>query len=191
MPGNANSGPPRKITPAVLARAVKLRDEQGLGVVQSAKRLGVGKSQLAAALKFRDEQREAEEQARASPVEQVPNPPPSQPEEEQVEPIDANGSPIEVLRALLAVTAGALAKLPPKSPRYNQVSTRMLAITNAIRKIEREDAKAESPEEAERRRRRESGATVERFELYVQQYEDEARAKGVCEKCGQPVTRST
>ena len=57
-------------------------------------------------------------------------------------------------------------------------------ITKAIAGLERERAAKETPEQLERRLRREDAETRKRIEMYVEQYEAEAAEAGKCLWCG-------
>ena len=107
--------------------------------------------------------------------------------------IDATGTPLEILRSLLANAKSAIAAIPSDSPRLNGARSAALAITKAIAGLERASKEAETPEEVERRRRREDGARRLEVERYVAQAEREAARPrpgaphGVCVTCGVPV----
>ncbi len=104
--------------------------------------------------------------------------------------IDCSAPPLEVARALLQQATGAIAKLKVDSPRLNPTRTLALNLTKFVDALEaREAAGKETAEELEQRRRREDGETRREIEVYVQQAEAEAHARGVCITCGQGVPR--
>lgn len=113
-------------------------------------------------------------------------------EDEPVGAINPEGTPLEVMRSLLASITDTIARLPPDSPRLNPARAEARALTKAIAALEKEQAAKETPEEAERRRRREDAETRIEIERYVAQAEAEAaRARdgaphGVCVTCGAP-----
>ena len=178
----------KKITDALLAQARKLRAD-GRPVREIAETLGLGKSQLAAALADED------------PAAVVATPKPAwrpraskRPREdtgEQLAPlpqIDAEGDPLAIMRALLASATHTIANLLPDSPRLNPARAEARALAKGIAALERERAAIETPEELERRRRREDGETRREIEQYVVQAEREASAAGVCLWCKQQIT---
>jgi hypothetical protein len=160
------------MTPDVVRRGRALR-ESGETIEETARILGVGKSQLAAALS-------------ATAGMKAPPPVQAAPQEAR-EAIDADGDPLDVMRALLANTTKAISTLPLDSPRLGPARAEARAITKAIAGLERERAGKQTPEELERRRRREDGETRQRIERYVLEYEREAEARGVCVHCGRGV----
>lgn len=104
-------------------------------------------------------------------------------------PIDPSADPLDIMRALLASATDTIAKLRADSPRLNPARAEARALTKAIAALEKERSGAETPEELERRRRREDAETRSEIEQYVLRAEREAAAKGVCVHCGQAVLR--
>jgi hypothetical protein len=98
--------------------------------------------------------------------------------------LDADGTPLEVMRGLLASATKAVKTLDPASPRMNQARTEARALAKAIDALESRLAAQETPEDAERRRRAEDGETRKEMTQYVEQAEAEAEARGVCVTCG-------
>jgi hypothetical protein len=109
-------------------------------------------------------------------------------------PIDAEGDPLDVLRALLADATATLAKLPPDSPRLSQTRESCRALVKGIAAIEEKRGAAESPDERVARLRRDDGQTRQEIEQYIAQYEREAMEPkpgaphGSCIHCSAPLT---
>lgn len=114
------------------------------------------------------------------PAEAVPTPLP---------PIDTDGDPLDIARAMLAANMAQVATLKADSPRLNPARAEGRALLKLVAALETERGALPTPEEVERRRRREDAETLKEIEQYVRQAERDAAAKGVCVHCGQAVAR--
>lgn len=119
---------------------------------------------------------------------------PVTPAEPPEPPIDTAASPIAVTRALAEQLARKLAKTPEGSVAYTKLTEQLRAVAKQIASLESENAGKESPEEADRRRRREDGETVKMVNQYVDQALMEAlrpthdAPHGRCVTCGVALT---
>lgn len=108
--------------------------------------------------------------------------------------IDADGTPIDIARGMLRAITTTMAGLDRESGPYAKLSAEARQCTKLIAALESAEAGKETPEEADRRRRREDGETV----LAVSRYVDQALAlslrptemapHGSCPTCEQPLT---
>jgi len=99
------------------------------------------------------------------------------------------GDPLELARDLLRRTRAAVRLLPADSPRINPARAEERGLIKLIATLEDRRGAQETPEEVAARRRREDAETRTRMLRYVEEYEAEAREKGVCVHCGQAVPR--
>ena len=110
--------------------------------------------------------------------------------------MDAEGTPLEVMRALLADVGRSLLRLDVDSPKRGPLVGRGRELAKAISGLEAEHAKKETPEESTARKRREDNETRKALERYVLQAELEAAQPregapfGVCVHCAQPLPRA-
>ena len=113
-------------------------------------------------------------------------------DEESAGGIDAAGTPLAVMRGLLASASRTIRQLPPDSPRLNPARAEARALAKGIDALESRQAALETPEEAERRRRADDGETRAAILRHVERAEAEAAAPrlgaphGVCVTCGAP-----
>jgi hypothetical protein len=114
-------------------------------------------------------------------------PPPALPPVVGTTPIDAEGTPLEIARSLLESLVDSIMTLEADSPRLNQARAEARQNVKLIALLEREAASKETPEDVERRRRREDGETRREIEQYVAQAEREAEEQGLCVHCGQAI----
>lgn len=107
-------------------------------------------------------------------------------------PIDVDGDPLDIARAMLAANMAQVANLAIDSPRLNPARAEGRALLKLVAALEEARGKVETPEEAERRRRREDAETRKRIERYLLEYEADAAQPregapfGVCLHCGAP-----
>jgi len=102
--------------------------------------------------------------------------------------ISADGTPVEIARALLGGALRQVASLPDDSPRLTAARESARAATKLVAWLESQVARQETPEEVARRRRREDGETLTMIEQYVVQAERIAEEAGVCVRCGAKLT---
>jgi hypothetical protein len=102
--------------------------------------------------------------------------------------LDVKGDALSIARQLLDHASKTMAALRSDSPRLNPARVEARSLVKLIEHMEREKAAVETPEEAERRLRREDGETWKRIIRYVTAYEARARADGTCVHCGSPLT---
>jgi hypothetical protein len=179
-----------QVTPTVVKQALALR-AQGFGVREAAERLGVGKTQLAEAMKVAEAKAApapAKVKRAAAPAERPPSPPPPPGA------IDATGTPLQIARAMLASLTSGMADLDADSPAYVRLSAEGRQCAKLIAALEREEAGKETAEEAVKRQRRESAATRKAIERYTNQalaiaLRQTAEAPhGQCPTCAHPLT---
>jgi hypothetical protein len=104
--------------------------------------------------------------------------------------VDAEGTPLEVARQLLAKATNALHKLDADSPRRNPAATECRNLAKMIAALEKQAGEKETPESIERRRRQADHETRREILQYVEQAEARAAEPrpgaphGVCVTCG-------
>lgn len=94
---------------------------------------------------------------------------PAKPAPVAAETIDAAGTPIEIARGMLRAITETMAGLPKDSAPYAKLSGEARQVTKLIAALERDAAGEETPEERERRLRREDGETALAISRYVDQ----------------------
>jgi hypothetical protein len=166
----------RKVDPLAVERALARR-RNGESRASAAAAEGIS----AATLKSR-------ELALVAP-EKPPTPPPL-PAAGDLPPFDIEGkTPLEIARAMIARTSIELQNMPADSPRRNPAAGQLRAWTKMLADLEREAVAKESPEEAQRRLRREDKETLKMILWSVEKAEKEAAARGVCIHCQQPLPK--
>lgn len=134
--------------------------------------------------------------AGAPPSQASPAPSDADDEESAAPDINAGGTPLEVMRALLAAATKTIRKLPADSARLGPRLAEARALAKGIEAIESKLAAVETPEEAERRRRAEDGETRKEIERHVLRAEAEAAAPrlgaphGTCITCSKPLEQA-
>lgn len=193
--------PPRTINAATRRKVRKLHSE-GRPVREIADATGISKSSVAKILLEVEDAASAKVDTPPAKVDSAPaapapakaaakvdTPPPAS----AIVKIDPNADPLTIARGLLQKHVLDMAELEADSPRLNQAKGEARQLTKLIQALEASAAKEESPEEAERRLRREDGETRREMEVYVLQAETEATRPregaphGVCVTCGAPL----
>ena len=123
----------------------------------------------------------------ATPVLRPPPSPPPGSQGPPRAPIDANGDPLAFARGLRRALADVMAELDPDSGPYVKLSAEARQVNRQIAALEAARAGEETPEEAERRRRREDGEVRREMLQYVEQAERQAARLGICPHCEQPL----
>ena len=103
--------------------------------------------------------------------------------------IDVEGTPLELARSLIARASADLGAMAADSPRRNPAIAQLRGLTRMLADLERASAAKETPEEVERRRRREDGETLKMILWSVERAEKEAAKRGVCIHCGSKLVR--
>ena len=101
--------------------------------------------------------------------------------------MDPQAPSLDVARQGLAHAINALRERTPNHRSFATMQGAVQKWLGLVRRWEREEAASETPEQEERRLRKEEGEVAEFITQTVSAYEDEAREKGVCLWCGQDV----
>jgi|HubBroStandDraft_6_1064221.scaffolds.fasta_scaffold333566_1 hypothetical protein len=150
--------PPRALTAGKRARVQRLAGAGAHTDTEIAEMVGVSLSTVR-----RELGREPPPRPRPRPQELGPE------DEDATTTIDWTSPPLELARALLRHATETIAKLEPESPRLNPTRTEARNLAGLIARLEQEQAKEATPDEAERQRRRDDGDTRKKIEQYVEQ----------------------